>query len=102
MGMPGLVAAYNPSLVPQAGQDMYKMGWILTFITAAVVYFVCIKIRKPRVFPTGFDDIPVSWEYLCNEGRDGFFDGEREGYGYSPNESVSEAVDVQIGEKEKK
>ncbi|PSN69372.1 NCS1 nucleoside transporter [Corynespora cassiicola Philippines] len=102
MGMPGLVAAYNPSLVPQAGQDMYKMGWILTFITAAVVYFVCIKIRKPRVFPTGFDDIPVSWEYLCNEGRDGFFDGEREGYGYSPNESVSEAVDVQIEEKEKK
>ncbi|KAF2243068.1 NCS1 nucleoside transporter [Trematosphaeria pertusa] len=101
MGLPGLVAAYNPKLVPQGGKDMYKMGWVLTFITAGTVYFVLIKIRKPRVFPTGFEDVPVSWEYLALEGRDGFFDGERGGYaGYSPRESIGEGVS-QVEEKPK-
>ncbi|KAF2798154.1 NCS1 nucleoside transporter [Melanomma pulvis-pyrius CBS 109.77] len=101
MGLPGLVAAYNPTLVPQAGKNMYKMGWILCFTTAATVYFICIKIRPPQVFPEGFDDMPVTWEYLCQEGRDGFFDGERGADGYSPSESVAEKMDIQIGEKEK-
>lgn len=80
---------------------MYKMGWILTFITAGTVYFILIKIRKPKIFPTGFDDMPVTWEYLANGGRDGFFDGEREAYGMSPSESVAEQVDVQMDEKSK-
>ncbi|KAH7131795.1 NCS1 nucleoside transporter [Dendryphion nanum] len=102
MGLPGLVAAYNPKLVPQAGKDMYKLGWILTFTTAGVVYFVCIKIKKPRVYPKEFEDVPVTWEYLCNDGREGFFDGEREAYGYSPrSESVSETAEVHVGEKGK-
>ncbi|ORY01751.1 NCS1 nucleoside transporter [Clohesyomyces aquaticus] len=100
MGMPGLVAAYAPKLVPQAGKDMYKMGWILTFITAGTVYFVLLKIRKPQVFPAGFQDLPVTWEYLCKEGQDGFFDWERDEIP-SPSESVTEAVDVQVGEKGK-
>jgi NCS1 family nucleobase:cation symporter-1 len=101
MGLPGLMAAYQPKLVPQAGKDMYKMGWILCFTTAAVVYFICIKIRKPTVFPEGFDDIPVQWEYLTKEGREGFFDGERSAYGYSPRNSADEKVDVHVREKEK-
>ena len=100
MGMPGLVAAYNPSLVPQAGKDMYKLGWILTFTTAGVVYYVLTKIRKPKVYPSGFEDIPVTWEYLAIEGRDGFFDGERDAYvSPTPNESVVE--DIQVDEKPK-
>ncbi|KAF2730613.1 NCS1 nucleoside transporter [Polyplosphaeria fusca] len=100
MGMPGLVAAYSPKLVPQAGKDMYKLGWILTFITAAVVYLIGIKIWKPRVYPRGYEDVPGTWEYLCRDGRDGFFDGERDLPVYE-GESVEEAVDVQIGEKGK-
>ncbi|KAF1998712.1 NCS1 nucleoside transporter [Amniculicola lignicola CBS 123094] len=98
MGMPGLVAAYNPKLVPQAGKDMYKMGWILTFVTAATVYFICIKVRKPVVFPREFGDLPVSWEYLCKEGREGFFDGERDTFVDSPSESVKD-VDVKVSDK---
>jgi NCS1 family nucleobase:cation symporter-1 len=102
MGMPGLVAAYNPKLVPQAGKDMYKLGWILTFTTAGVVYFILIKIRKPKVFPVGFEDIPVEWEYLATGGRDGFFDGERDAYGEgSPSDSVAEEPCGQVDEKPK-
>ncbi|KAF2446455.1 NCS1 nucleoside transporter [Karstenula rhodostoma CBS 690.94] len=102
MGMPGLVAAYNPKLVPQAGKDMYKLGWILTFTTAGVVYFILTKIRKPRVFPAGFEDIPVTWEYLAANGRDGFFDGERGAYTEgSPSESVVEEPCGQMDEKPK-
>lgn len=100
MGMPGLVAAYNPALVPQAGKDMYKLGWILTFTTAGVVYFVLIKIRKPKVFPAGFEDIPVTWEYLAE--REGFFDGERDSYvARTPSESVVEDSYGQVDEKPK-
>lgn len=80
---------------------MYKMGWILTFATASIVYLTCIKIRKPQVYPAGFEDIPTTWEYLCVDGRDGFFDGERESVGYSPGGSVAEQVGVQIDEKGK-
>jgi len=72
---------------------MYKMGWVLTFVTAGVVYFALIKIRPPKVFPTGFDDVPVTWEYLVAEGRDGFFDGERDEHAeFSPHESVADGV----------
>jgi NCS1 family nucleobase:cation symporter-1 len=102
MGMPGLVAAYNPKLVPQAGKDMYKLGWILTFTTAGVVYFFLIKIRKPKVFPIGFEDVPVTWEYLATGGRDGFFDGERDAYGQgSSSGSVVEETCGQVDEKPK-
>lgn len=98
--MPGLVAAYNPKLVPQAGKDMYKLGWILTFVTAGTIYFVLIKIRRPRVFPAGFEDVPVTWEYLATKERDGFFEGERDAVGgYSPSESVAD--DVHVEEKPK-
>jgi NCS1 family nucleobase:cation symporter-1 len=66
----------------------------------STVYYVCIKVRKPQVYPTGFQEVPVSWEYLCKEGRDGVFDGERDAYGMSPSGSVAEQVDV-VEEKPK-
>lgn len=102
MGMPALVAAYNPKLVPQAGKDMYKLGWFLTFTTAGVVYFALIKVRKSRVFPAGFEDVPVVWEYLAIDGRDGFFDGERDNYVQrSPTQSEVEGSYGQVDEKAK-
>lgn len=102
MGMPGLVAAYNPELVPQAGKDMYKLGWILTFTTAGIVYYVLIKIWKPKIFPSGFENIPITWEYLASGGRDGFFDGERDTYVEgTPSESVIEGTYGQVDEKPK-
>ncbi|KAH8909658.1 NCS1 nucleoside transporter [Coniochaeta sp. PMI_546] len=77
LGLPGLVAQYQPQAVSAAGKHMYTFGWILTFVAAAVVYFVGIKIFPPKVYPDGFD-MPTSWEYLAKNGREGFFDGERD------------------------
>ncbi|KAL4894073.1 permease for cytosine/purines, uracil, thiamine, allantoin-domain-containing protein [Aspergillus ambiguus] len=77
MGLPGLVGKYQPELVSAAAINMFKMGWILTFVTASVVYFVLIKAVPPQVFPEGLEGLPVRWEYLAKEGREGFLDGER-------------------------
>ena len=79
LGLPGLVGQYQPEAVSQAAVDMYSMGWLLTFVAAFVIYFILIKIWPPQIYPAGFDGMPVHWEYLCKEGRDGFFDGERDG-----------------------
>jgi NCS1 family nucleobase:cation symporter-1 len=102
MGLPGLVAAYNPTSVSQAGKNMYKLGWILTFVTAFVVHLILIKLFKEKVYPDGYESLPTKWEYLAKEGREGFFDGE----GTDHNSLASEAeggivkVDVHVGEKE--
>jgi NCS1 family nucleobase:cation symporter-1 len=78
MGLPGLVAQYQPHAVSAVGKHMYTFGWILTFVTAATVYFIGIKIVPPKVYPDGLADMPASWEYLAKNGREGFFDGERD------------------------
>ncbi|KAK0713048.1 permease for cytosine/purines, uracil, thiamine, allantoin-domain-containing protein [Lasiosphaeria miniovina] len=77
IGLPGLMAQYQPQAVGLVGKRMYTMGWILTFATAAVVYFIGIKVFPPRIYPAGFG-MPANWEYLAKDGREGFFDGERE------------------------
>ncbi|EMC93885.1 hypothetical protein BAUCODRAFT_93813 [Baudoinia panamericana UAMH 10762] len=99
MGIPGLVGTFQPKAVPKAAVHMYNMGWILTFATAAAIYWVALLIWKPRVFPAGFEDVPVTYEYLATPyGRDGFFDGERAATAVSPD-SMS-VVDVQVTGKE--
>ncbi|KAL3479620.1 permease for cytosine/purines, uracil, thiamine, allantoin-domain-containing protein [Aspergillus californicus] len=77
-GLPGLVGEYQPQAVNSAAKNMFKMGWILTFAVAGTVYAVCFQIVKFRIFPIAYEVITVSWEYLCKDGRDGFFDGEKE------------------------
>jgi NCS1 family nucleobase:cation symporter-1 len=79
MGIPGLIGQYQPQLISDAARYMYMMGWLLTFFTAAVLYYVGTVFIKPRIFPLGFESTPLRWEWLANEGREGFFDGERDG-----------------------
>ncbi|KAL3458411.1 permease for cytosine/purines, uracil, thiamine, allantoin-domain-containing protein [Aspergillus heterothallicus] len=78
LGLPGLVGEYEPDAVNSAAKNMYKMGWVLTFATSAGVYAVLFRVVRYRVFPRAFEVLPVRWEYLGKEGREGFFDGERE------------------------
>lgn len=78
MGLPGLVGQYQPQLVTQAALNMYDLGWVLTFVSAAVIYAVCVTIVKPKVVPAGRQGTPLGREWLANEGREGFFEGERE------------------------
>lgn len=77
------------------------MGWILTFVTAAIVYMVGVQFGKiKKIFPQGREDSPLTWEWLANEGREGFFEDEREDAIYAvPTPPSMEAEEVDIGEK---
>lgn len=79
MGIPGLIGQYQPQIISDAARRMYMMGYILTFVTAGVVYFICTRFVHYRVFPAGREHISPQKEWLAKEGREGFYDGEREG-----------------------
>jgi NCS1 family nucleobase:cation symporter-1 len=79
---------------------MYMMGWLLTFFTSATVYFVLTMFFKPRVFPHGREDTPLKFEWLANEGREGFFEGERDGeIIYVPGTPPMDSEELKMGEK---
>ncbi|KAI6778562.1 uncharacterized protein J7T54_003312 [Emericellopsis cladophorae] len=104
MGIPGLIGQYQPQLMSDASRYMYMMGWILTFVTSAVVYMVAslpIKSRW-RIFPSGREDAPFTWEWLSNEGREGFFDGDRENQSViyaPPTPTGTDGEEARFGEK---
>jgi len=104
MGIPGLIGQYQPKLISDAARYMYMMGWLLTFFTAAVVYTIATLLIKPRIFPNGFETSPFQREWLANEGREGFFDGERDaGDQFCPPSSpIIEGEEVVMGEKSEK
>lgn len=104
MGIPGLIGQYQPKLISDAARYMYMMGWLLTFFTSAILYAIGTMIKKPRIFPVGFETSPFKWEWLANEGREGFFDGERDGGDqFYPSASPTiEGEEVEIGEKREK
>lgn len=80
------------------------MGWLLTFTTSATLYFIMTWFMKPQVFPTGSESAYLKWEWLANEGREGFFEGEKEGgeiYA-SATPPMTDGEEVQIGEKSSK
>ncbi|KAK6834346.1 hypothetical protein PG987_009040 [Apiospora arundinis] len=81
LGLPGLVAQYQPQAVSQAAKDLYKLGWIITFTAASVLYAVMTFFIKPRILPAGYEGVPLSFEYMAKNGREGFLDGERDGVG---------------------
>jgi NCS1 family nucleobase:cation symporter-1 len=104
MGIPGLIGQYQPQIISNAAKYMYMMGWLLTFFTSAIVYYVATILVKPRIFPSGFESVPFKREWLANEGREGFFDGEREGSDLScpSTPPMAEGEEVRVGEKSAK
>jgi len=80
---------------------MYMMGWLLTFFTSAIIYYVMTLFVKPRIVPHGREDTPLTFEWLANEGREGFFEGEREGdVIYSPGTPpMADEEKLEMGEK---
>lgn len=102
-GLPGLIGAYQPSIIGDAGKNMYKMGWILTFVAAAVLYAAAVLVFPRKTYQEVMEgSIPKTWEHMV--ATDGFFVGEREGEsgvdrsGSSVEdvEAVSEKVDTKI------
>ncbi len=79
MGIPGLIGQYEPQIISNAAKYMYMMGWLLTFFTSATIYYIASVFIKPKIFPSGFEGTPFMREWLADAGREGFFDGERDG-----------------------
>ncbi len=77
------------------------MGWLLTFFTSATVYYTLRMFVKPQIFPSGRESTPYKREWLANEGREGFYEGERDGgeiYA-AATPPMSDAEEIQVGEK---
>jgi len=96
-GLPGIIANYQPQAVSQAGKDMYTLGWILTFTASAVSYSLITYFFKLRIVPPAYESVPLGYEYLGKEGRDGFFDGERD---VSEGSPVLVSSPMEKGEKQ--
>lgn len=101
MGIPGLIGQYEPQLISNAARYMYMMGWLLTFFTSAVIYYIIAIFIKPQIFPTGREAAPFEREWLANEGREGFFEGERDGEEYfaPATPPMTDAEEFHVGEK---
>lgn len=101
-GLPGLIGALNPGSVSQTAVNLYKTGWLLSFFTAGTVYFLSCLVAKAKVYPSGYESMPRTWEYMAKEKREGFFDGEREeGMVISSNSSDVETANVTPNKGEK-
>lgn len=101
MGIPGLVGQYQPQIISNAAKYMYMMGWLLTFTTSATIYYAISFFIKPQIFPTGRESTPFTWEWLGNEGREGFYESEMDdGALYAPpTPPAADREEYQIGEK---
>jgi len=99
MGIPGLIGQYQPQIISDAAKYMYMMGWLLTFTTAAVVYYGITVFVKPKIFPAGYETSPFEWEWLAKEGRDGFFEEERAEVLGSETPSTTDGERFEVGEK---
>ena len=78
------------------------MGWLLTFVTAGLIYAVGVQFVNIRVFPAGRDGSVMRWEWLAKEGREGFYDDEREGqviYAQEPSSTNKAENEVNLEAK---
>ncbi|KAK7967054.1 putative uracil permease [Apiospora aurea] len=93
LGLPGLVAQYQPQAVSQAAKDLYKLGWIITFAAACILYCIMTILVRLRVLPAGYESVALSFECMAKNGREGFLDGERDGVGIAASPVLTAARD---------
>ncbi|EHY58730.1 hypothetical protein HRR83_007454 [Exophiala dermatitidis] len=74
LGLPGLVGRFHPDAVGDAAKNIYRMGWLITFVTSAVLYAVLVTLFPVQVYPARYEGTSRSFEYLGK--TDGFFDDE--------------------------
>ncbi|KAK2780901.1 hypothetical protein FQN52_001998 [Onygenales sp. PD_12] len=70
----GVAGALKPSLTNQASKDMYKMGFLLSFLVGSGVYYAGCVIFPPPIYPEDRENTPKTWEYMAPS--KGFFEGE--------------------------
>ncbi|KAH8886165.1 hypothetical protein GQ53DRAFT_845013 [Thozetella sp. PMI_491] len=70
----GVAGALSPSSTNADSKHMYAMGFVLSFLMAAMVYYVSCLLYPPPVYPTDRQHAPTTFEYMADS--EGFFAGE--------------------------
>ncbi|KAJ5550224.1 hypothetical protein N7535_001838 [Penicillium sp. DV-2018c] len=70
----GVAGALEPSSTNQASKDMYKLGFLLSFLVGSAVYYVANLIFPVPMYPASGQDMPKTFEYMA--ASEGFFEGE--------------------------
>ncbi|KDQ57991.1 hypothetical protein JAAARDRAFT_57789 [Jaapia argillacea MUCL 33604] len=73
---PGLIGSYDINAVNPAAIKMYELGWLLSVSISFSVHWILNLIFPVPVFPRKYQDIPVTYEYLGDQTRNGVFDDE--------------------------
>lgn len=71
----GIAGSLDPTAVNEASKNMYKLGFLLSFLMGALVYYVCSLLWPMQVypekssaeFPSGFEAMAASAGFLPGE-----------------------------------
>ncbi|KZT30310.1 hypothetical protein NEOLEDRAFT_324323 [Neolentinus lepideus HHB14362 ss-1] len=94
MPFPGLIGSYDVSAVNAAAVDMYQLGWLLSVAISFSVHLVLNLLFPVPVYPKKYQHMPVTWEYLGDQTRNGLFDDE---HWAGPGEPVLSVVEAGSG-----
>jgi NCS1 family nucleobase:cation symporter-1 len=72
----GVAGSIKPTSVSQASKNMYKLGFILSFLMGGIVYYGLCMIWPVQVLPTAHEGEVLGFEQLAL--TDGYFEGESE------------------------
>lgn len=71
----GVAGSLNPGSVSAASTNMYKLGFLLSFLMGGLIYYVLSVIWPPKILPGDMDrDGKPAFEMLA--ANEGFFDHE--------------------------
>lgn len=70
----GVAGQLQPDLTGQTSKNMYKIGFLLSFIMGSAVYFAGCLLFPVPLYPLDKEDTPATWEYMADS--EGFFAGE--------------------------
>jgi NCS1 family nucleobase:cation symporter-1 len=69
----GVAGSLDPTSVSVASKNMYKLGFILSFLMGGFVYYILCLIWPVRILPTGAES-PLAFEEMT--AKEGFFEHE--------------------------
>jgi NCS1 family nucleobase:cation symporter-1 len=70
----GIAGSLNPTSVNQASKNMYKLGFLLSLLMGAAVYYVLCLIWPIPVYPADASGTSSEFEFMAQS--EGFFAGE--------------------------
>lgn len=62
--VPGVSSNLNPGSIGIAAVRIYNMGFLLSTITAGVLYYISCMIWPVKIYPSHCDNTPKSWEFM--------------------------------------